>query len=643
VDDVYYENLFLGGSYYTRISLVDIDNDGDRDLFYGGGDCGSFVFFKNIGNAQNPVFNFEFEEFPGLNLLDYHGGTPDVDFADLDNDGDLDAGFSTDLHKGGLIFWNDGNSIIPDFVYRLPFGPLQGQSSVTLVDIDNDGDYDYFSGHGNNDFDIFYAENIGTISVPVFDIVTQHYQNISTWGPFNFDFGDLDQDGDYDLLMCKWGGSISYYENIGTPDSAILALITDDLLANRDTTDWMEAPELADGDLDLFLAGNYAHLFYFENVGFDSLPQFDPVYDTMFFYVIPHTAGTWLKNSVDIDGDGDDDIAPGASLFLNEGFNGEIRYRRVDDMMPFVGGTFADIDADGDYDFLSSGGVTTIGFYENSNDSTWPIWLDRMDLFPPDGRLEYIYTLASGDLNNDGTIDLLIGHGNSDYIDYYQNYGTPEIPDFAFASSLVLPQWENRGFFSCMLEDLDNDGDYDLFIGDSRSGNQNPIRLIYYRNDGTPSQASWTYITDDYQNIVSEHRNGSIITCFSDADNDGDRDIIIPAHLGLMIFANPEIQTDIYEDSQENLNILNNTLLIYCHPNPSNSFINIGIENNHRAHVDITILNILGSQVSRIYRGVLPEGVNNFAWDSSNHSSGIYFIKLEKGKKTSVKKFTILK
>jgi len=647
VNDVYYENLFLGGSYWTRISTADIDDDGDLDMFYGGGDCGSLVFFENVGNAQTPIFEFVYEEFPGLKHSSWLSGVADADFADLDSDGDLDAGFSSDLNRGGMIFWNDGNSINPDYTYRSPYGPLEGQSNITLVDIDNDADYDILSGHGNNDFDIFFAENIGTIYSPVFDVVTRHYQNISTWGPFNIDFGDLDQDGDYDMIMCKWGGSISYYENTGTPDSANLTLITDDLLPSRDTTDWMEAPELADidddGDLDLFLAGNYAHLFYFENVGFDSLPQFDLVYDTLLFYVIPLNAGTWLKNSVDIDGDGDDDIAPGASLFLNESFNGEVKYHRVDDMLPFVAGAFADVDADGDYDYLSAGGINTIGYHENVNDSTWPVWNERIDLFPPDGRLQNIYTLASGDLNNDGTIDLLIGHENSNSIDYYQNNGTPEIPDFSFNSSLALPQWEYRGYFYCILEDIDHDDDFDLFIGDSRIDHSVPVRLLFYRNDGTPSQASWTYITDDFQSVERDHRNGTIVPCFSDVDNDGDRDFLTTAHLGLMLLLNPEIQTSIQDYNTETFTTAGEDITIYCAPNPSNIILNINVESNRNTYAKIDIINILGRQVFRVYKGILLKGNNNFSWDASNHSTGIYFVKLEGAKNTYIKKFTILK
>ncbi len=240
VDDVYYKNLFLGGTYYTRISLADIDADGDLDMFYGGGDSGSLVFFENVGTAENPIFQFALEEFPGLvNMPAYYGGTVDVDFGDLDADGDLDAAYSPTLVIGGSICWNDGTIYEPDFNFSFshPNGPVEGQSNVTLVDIDFDGDLDYFSGFGFNGFQMFFAENIGTPEAPVWERRTRFYQDIDFGIPFDFDFGDIDNDGDYDLIVCKHGGNIAYYANVGGPREPHFEHVTDDFLPDRDTTD----------------------------------------------------------------------------------------------------------------------------------------------------------------------------------------------------------------------------------------------------------------------------------------------------------------------------------------------------------------------------------------------------------------------
>lgn len=632
IDDVYYPYLFLGGSYYTRISLADIDNDGDLDMFYGGGDCGSLVYFENIGNAQEPKFELRYEEFPGLTNWEhgYYGGTVDVDFADLDDDGDFDVAYSGDLDAGGGVVWNDGSNEEPDFVYRSPFGPQAGQSNVTLIDIDNDGDYDYFSGQGYRQHQMYYAENRGTPEEPYFEHQgdTYHYQDIYFGIPFNFDMGDIDEDGDYDLIVCKHGGNIAYYENIGTSEEANFVLVTDDFLPQRDTTDWMETPELADidndGDLDLFLAGGYAHLYFFENLGTNSMPQFMQRYDTTFFYVQHYFGGALLGNSVDIDGDGDDDIGLGRDLLINESIGDEIRFTKYERMLPFVLGCFVDMDADGDYDYLAPGSYSIIAYFENIGGSSWPEWADGCSLFPADGRLRLPFTVAAGDIDNDGDNDVLIGHENSTWIDYYRNDGTSQVWDFHFIDRLELPEWEFRGIFDILLDDIDNDNDLDLLIGDTRYGNSNPIRLLFYRNDGTPEEPDWVYITDDFQNVVSQHRNGSISPSLADIDKDGDKDLVMTNQLGLQLFLNPMIQIDIEEFTRKQTS---SDRLIKIYPNPSNSMVSFSLNLEDSTDLRVEIFNILGQSIKVLYSGSATKGIHTYTWDSSPYSSGVYFYK----------------
>ncbi|SEH05476.1 hypothetical protein [Candidatus Venteria ishoeyi] len=45
------------------------------------------------------------------------------------------------------------------------------------------------------------------------------------------------------------------------------------------------------------------------------------------------------------------------------------------------------------------------------------------------------------------------------------------------------------------LVDIDNDGDLDLFVGNSLS------KISYYENAGDKNTAQWNFITNDYQNL----------------------------------------------------------------------------------------------------------------------------------------------
>jgi hypothetical protein len=637
----------LGGSYYTRISLADIDNDGDLDMFYGGGDCGSLVYFENVGTSQEPLFQLAFEVFPGLENISLFGGTVDVDFGDLDADGDLDAAHSRDLDRGGEIRWNDGTPEEPYFVWRYPLGPLSGQSSVTLIDIDADGDLDYFSGHGSRGFEMCFAENIGTIEVPDFEQSFCYYQDLDFGGTFNFDMGDVDEDGDFDLLVCKVGGDIGFYENIGTPSEPNFVLTTDDFLPDREYNDWLETPELADidgdGDLDLFLAGAYAHLFYFENLGIDHNPQFILRSDTSYFYTIPPMWESWLSNSVDIDGDGDDDIMPGHNLFLNESSSGDIKFRRVDDVIPFVVGSFADLDGDGDFDYMIPSGTYTVGYYENIGDSTWPIWDSFRELFPTDGRIYHVWTVTSGDVDNDGDYDLLVAHENNRGLSLYRNDGSPYVYDFVYAGELNLPEWQFRSSFDALLEDIDADGDLDLLIGERRLNEYTDVRLMFYRNDGTLEEPAWTHVSDDFQNVIQDHRNGNVVPCLSDVDNDGDKDLVTTNNsIGLQLFLNPLDPTDVSYDSGNDTH-RELSLKASIRPNPFNSRTMIRFSLPHESNVMIKIYDVLGRKIATVFDDDLPLGTHQITWKAAGVSSGVYFCRILAGELQDTKKMLLLR
>jgi hypothetical protein len=647
VDDVYYPYLFLGGSFYTRISLADIDGDGDLDLFYGGGDSGSLVYLENIGDEYNPIFELSYEEFPGLTNWEYnyYGGTVDVDFADLDNDGDLDTGYSGNLNIGGSISWNDGTAIIPDYGFRHPLGPGSGGSSVTLVDIDNDGDYDYFSGHGNYPHQLIFARNYGSPDSAYFlhQGDTHNYQDLFFSRPFNFDMADIDNDDDVDLLVCKPHGPVAFYENTGTPDSAYFTHITDDFLPGRDTTDWTESPELADidgdGDLDLFLAGGYAHLFYFENTGTPELYNYVQRYDTTLFYVQLFPAGARLKNSVDIDNDGDDDLAPGYDLLLNESTGNEIRFAKHRWMVPSDAGCFADMDGDGDFDFVAPMGYATIYYYENSGTPSWPEWEDPVALFPQDGRLEGVFTLGVGDLDHDGDYDLLVGHDNSSSIDYYRNDGTSQVWDFAFTNQLDLDQWDYNVRYNLLLGDIDDDDDLDLLIGDTSTDYDHPKMLFFYRNDGTPEEAVWTYVTDDFQNASGAHRNSSIIPCLADLDKDGDKDLVLTNNaVGLQLFLNPRIPTDIEESAAIGPD---QPSIIFTYPNPFNQSVTFKLAPPATSQITIDIYNILGRRVESL--SFSPNTQQGITWDAGDNPSGVYFYRVHSDGNQSNGKLILLK
>ena len=82
------------------------------------------------------------------------------------------------------------------------------------------------------------------------------------------------------------------------------------------------------------------------------------------------------------------------------------------------------------------------------------------------------------------------------------------------------------------------------------------------------------------------------------------------------------------------LGISNNILLddfslIEAYPNPFNPIINISLNIINAHLLDISIFDINGSRVDRIFKGYKKYGEYEYQWDASNFPSGVYFAVIE--------------
>tara|TARA_B100000519_G_scaffold191616_1_gene192214 strand:- start:346 stop:1452 length:1107 start_codon:yes stop_codon:yes gene_type:complete len=197
--------------------VIDIDSDGDFDLFIGQDyNTSSFpirgriYFFRNIGTDGQNIFELEDDEFLGNDI----GNSLVPTFADIDSDADLDL-FIGD-YNGNIIFYeNIGDSNSMNFIYNsnLEGIELNTYISPTFVDIDSDGDLDLFAG-GNSGMLHFYR-NIGSSSNFNFELVIDSFFDIDVGSRSHPAFIDYDSDGDYDLIIGSHNQNIKVYQNIG--------------------------------------------------------------------------------------------------------------------------------------------------------------------------------------------------------------------------------------------------------------------------------------------------------------------------------------------------------------------------------------------------------------------------------------------
>lgn len=178
---------------YASIAIADIDGDGDLDVFKGATN-GQTTYFRNDGTASAPNFtNVGVDQF-GLADVGFIA-TPEL--VDIDVDGDLDMFVGN--QTGNLrYFRNDGTSSVPNFSDQGndPFGlaDVGDRVNVAFVDIDGDGDYDAFVGDLSGS--TFFFRNINAAPT-VANAITNQTANSSVAYSFQFaadTFNDADSD-----------------------------------------------------------------------------------------------------------------------------------------------------------------------------------------------------------------------------------------------------------------------------------------------------------------------------------------------------------------------------------------------------------------------------------------------------------------
>jgi hypothetical protein len=231
------------------------------------------------------------------------------------------------------------------------------------------------------------------------------------------EFGDLDGDGDLDLLYPE---PLHAYENAGSASLPVWELNNE--FVQGLPTAWYMAACLADldadGDLDFSGGDGQANLYYYENVGTVLVPIWEE-HNEMYAYLGQH----WGANPelIDLDADGDLDLALASrgtflASYRNVG-TPEVPLWEEDpslcDGIEMPGGSvdasFADVDLDGDLDLIAGDRDMYWGMvaFENVGTEHEPVWVGNMDLLIGVKTDVIGLGLDLADLNGDGAPDLL--------------------------------------------------------------------------------------------------------------------------------------------------------------------------------------------------------------------------------------------
>ena len=250
--------------FQSSPELVDLDADGDLDLVLGSSDQ-KFHFYRNDGSKTHPKWNFVADYFGDIVVNNW--STPA--FVDIDNDGDLDLFSGTKLSRLAFIR-NDGTNTNPAWKFVTDFYDFLSFDSQTLspvfADIDSDGDFDLFVG--KNLKGVSFFENIGTAEKAEWKLIQSDFLNSQAPRRVTPVFADIDKDGDLDLFSGSQQGTIQFYENTGDRTNPKFSLLDIDYL--NSSVRLFSTPAFGDidhdGDLDLFVGNNSGGLNFWRNM-----------------------------------------------------------------------------------------------------------------------------------------------------------------------------------------------------------------------------------------------------------------------------------------------------------------------------------------------------------------------------------------
>lgn len=356
------------------------------------------------------------------------------------------------------------------------------------------------------------------------------------------------------------------------------------------------------------------------------------------------SADSVLPNAIDLDGDGDLDIMLGNGDGIFDYFE-NIGSATSPAFAPFVRNpfglatqpygnflAFSDLDNDGDYDILSGNGYGTSTaetfYYENTGTATVPAFSSPVvPAFGIPSFTQFAF-VELVDIDGDGDDDLFVGEGNDDYT-YFENLGTPAIPNFSTTAqinpfglsiNITLP----AGTF----DDVDGDGDYDLLIGDY-SGDYS-----YFQNIGTATMPSFAAPVVNAFGLFNQGQQGLQAPRYADLDADGDLDVLVGDYSGRIIyFEDTTIVASLTED------LLVESFNVY--PNPANDFVQMDLALFDRAgDASYQLLDLMGRNV--LEGDLAPNQVNyHERIDLNGLSTGLYTLQVSAGSLSLSRKIVI--
>lgn len=508
-----------GGFYPVRVSVADVDQDGDLDILTPSEATHTIFLLRNLGGgvfAQRQSYpagdrsrSLAVADFTGDGKVDVvamsqyfstlmiltntgaggfgpPGSIPcfliplDVKAADLNADGAPDFVVIYESYPGNPTLTLHMNQGLGVFGAPIPLSLGGAADNIELGDLDGDGAIDIvLAGGWTSGIQFVRNQGLGTFDPPVGVV------------PYSSYFCMADLDGDSDLDFATSGGSqIRFYANQGNATFAPSVTAT----SPRNIAGLQSGDIDGDGDPDLMAVGSDypSELLEFTNQGAGVF-----AYSTR----QPTTYQPYSLEIADMDGDGDNDIvvpSPAGGTVTVHMNHGDGSYSQAE-TLPLGASSrqaaVAELDGNSNPDLIVAAGGLRVLLGLGDGTFATPVFYDIPGIQ---------MWVAAGDLDGDGDQDVATANGAQNDVAVLFNPGNG-----ALSAPVFFPVGVNPVFVT--IADVDGDGDGDLVSANSGSSN---ISILFNTGTGTFGAPS----------NVPVGTSPIAVSC-ADLDGDGDLDI----------------------------------------------------------------------------------------------------------------------
>ncbi len=479
----------------ASVEMADLNGDGRLDLAVANVGTDNVTLFFQAANGVFPAAPSA--TLAGVVLLVTVTDPYSVKAIDLDADGDLDL-VAACRGSNNLVMWTQGGAGSFSTVINAP-GGLTAPSDVAGADLNGDGRMDLVAANtGANRVAIFFRNNLG--SYPASPSLS--LGNASTGGPVSVAVGDLDGDGDIDVVS-----------------------------ANQTT--------------------NNLTIFY------QTAPGVFPAAPSVVLGGAGLTAGPASVAVGDVDGDGKLDIACAdrtgndLTVFIQSAagtFSGTPTFTLAASGSPLAPThvELGDVNDDGTLDLISSNGSNDVSIFvyqpETAQFASEPIVIGAGALASPSW-------VAAGDFDGDGLLDLATANNAGNNVSVFRQLGGSSYSSPA-ADVVLGNALATSGPAGISVGDLDGDGRLDIVVANETGndlavfeqlspsifGSEPAMTLGSIADTSGPHAVAAADLDGDGRlDIVSANRTGGNLSIFYQGSAGGfasSADVVVGASLG---------------------------------------------------------------------------------------------------------------